>query len=449
MKSRSLLLLASAGLAIAHPSEAIHNHKRFHEIKARQAIETTVVSTVSVYELNGQIISYEELQEGLKNGTLVLDGEAPAPAPSSKAKPSSSASSAPVVIKAATPSTTPSTTPSAKPSTTSQAPPPPPSTTASSAAAPVTTSAAPSKAPVQNKAVQQPSASPASYGGDDSNDGDDGGATSGYGSDSGTGLTREYDNSVSCDEFPSAFGPVPVDYLGNNGWLAIMSPGAGSSSSSLDSLSVVSSCSEGSYCSYACPAGWEKTQWPTAQGATGQSVGGLLCKNGKLTLTRPDVPNLCSNSMEMAKVSVQNKLSKQVSVCRTDYPGTENMNIPLGLQPNEVSGIACPNGATAYKAAGKTTSAQYYVNPAGVDVETACKWGSPDEPYGNWAPVNIGAGFSNGFAWLSIFPNYPTQPTAQLDFKITIVGDVIGNGCTYENGLYNGAKGSGCTVCHT
>lgn len=82
------------------------------------------------------------------------------------------------------------------------------------------------------------------------------------------------DGVLSCDEFPSAQGVVSLDWLGFGGWSGIENSDG----------STGGSCKEGSYCSYACQPGMSKTQWPAEQPANGVSVGGLLCKNGKLAL---------------------------------------------------------------------------------------------------------------------------------------------------------------------
>ena len=74
-------------------------------------------------------------------------------------------------------------------------------------------------------------------------------------------------------------------------------------------------------CSYACPPGYQKSQWPAEQGSTGQSVGGLFCnENNKLVKTNPDLSKtLCIKGT--GAVKVVNKLSTNAAFCRTDYPG--------------------------------------------------------------------------------------------------------------------------------
>ena len=99
-----------------------------------------------------------------------------------------------------------------------------------------------------------------------------------------------------------------------------------------------------------------------------------------------------------------------------------------------------PDASRYYQWQGAPTSAQYYVNPKGVPAEEGCQWGSPANPWGNFAPLNLGVGYSAGSAWLSIFQNLPTT-NAKLDFTIEIVGDnggydnLVGR-CKYENGHY-------------
>ncbi|KAF1983943.1 glycoside hydrolase family 132 protein, partial [Aulographum hederae CBS 113979] len=208
-------------------------------------------------------------------------------------------------------------------------------------------------------------------------------------------------------------------------------------------------CTEGSYCSYACGAGYQKAQWPTAQGMTGQSVGGILCKNGKLHKTSGNQKKLCMRGTSKIDVKVVNKMGENSAVCRTDYPGTESETVPLDTQPGQSYPLTCPDGENYYIWQGKTTSAQYYVNPSGVSVSDACQWGSAGTNRGNWAPVNLGVGYSAGSGWLSIMANAPTNPDGKLNFKIHIEGDDINGECSYENGQYcdgSGCNSQGCTV---
>lgn len=135
-----------------------------------------------------------------------------------------------------------------------------------------------------------------------------------------------------------------------------------------------------------------------------------------------------------------------LTVCM--YIGTESQTVPLSTKPGDTHPLTCPKESEYFRYEGKPTSAQYYVNPMGVGVEDACRWGDSSSHKGNWAPVNIGAGTTAGTAWLSIFQNSPTTD-AKLDFKVRIEGPDLSGSCRYENGMYHGDAGSnkqGCTV---
>ncbi|GLI79686.1 sun domain protein [Penicillium ochrochloron] len=267
----------------------------------------------------------------------------------------------------------------------------------------------------------------------------------------GTGVTAEFPSGeIDCGTFPSDYGAVPLDYLGLGGYSGIQYVTiADAVISEIVTAVTGDSCTSGAMCSYACPAGYQKSQWPTTQGATGQSIGGLECKNGKLHLTNTEYKTLCIEGT--GGVNVRNQLSEQVAVCRTDYPGTESETIPLSALAGEEHPLTCPNGATYFKWEGKITSAQYYVNNKGVSAEKGCQWGDGSEAIGNWAPMNLGVGYSAGSTWLSMFKNEPTT-SANLDFKIKLVGDDLSDNCRYDGAgnFYNNAglitSGNGCTV---
>jgi len=204
-------------------------------------------------------------------------------------------------------------------------------------------------------------------------------------------------------------------------------------------------CKPGIMCSYACPPGYQKTQWPEEQGATGQSVGGLYCNDdGFLELTRPAHKRLCEPGA--GGVFVRNELSKNAAVCRTDYPGNEAMTIPVDTQPGQTYPLTNPVSSEYYVWQGKKTTAQYYVNNEGVSVEQACIWDSTEFPdsAGNWAPINIGVGKSeDGITYISIFPNLPTT-RAILNFNIEVEGTYSGE-CWFRNGQY-AVSDKGCTI---
>jgi len=132
------------------------------------------------------------------------------------------------------------------------------------------------------------------------------------GTDSNGNTGREFkDGVVPCSEFPSDYGAVKLPWHTKDGWSGLQYKGG-----NIDKEGI---CKEGALCSYACPAGFSKAQWPAEQPASGESLGGLLCKDGFLTLTRPDCKYLCEGGA--SGVTVKNELSDVVAVCRTDYPG--------------------------------------------------------------------------------------------------------------------------------
>lgn len=243
------------------------------------------------------------------------------------------------------------------------------------------------------------------------------------------------DGTISCLDFPSGQGVIALDHLGFGGWSGIYN----------SDTSTGGSCGEGLYCSYACQSGMSKTQWPSNQPSNGVSVGGLICKGGKLYRTNQNAQNLCEWGVD--KAIVVSQLSQDVAICRTDYPGTENMVIPTVAKAGGSSPLTTVDQATYYQWQGKPTSAQYYVNNAGVSWQDGCVWGSSGSGIGNWAPLNFGAGYVNGIAYLSLIPNPNNRDAANFNVKIVADnGGSVSGSCVYENGLYNGAGSDGCTV---
>lgn len=247
------------------------------------------------------------------------------------------------------------------------------------------------------------------------------------------------DGTYDCSTFPAdQQGVLSLDYLGLGGWSGIQYPGTGGTAVS------GMTCTEGAYCSYACQSGMSKTQWPSTQPSDGETRGGLLCQNGKLHLTNNASQYLCEWGQQASYVV--NNLSEDVAICQTDYPGTENMVVPTVVSGNQTLPLNVPDEDTYFKWEGKLTSAQYYVNPSGGSASTQCIWGSSSGDIGNWAPVNFGAGYTGGVAWLSIMYN-PLQTTSTLNYnvKIECASGTMNGECVYENGVIQ-QGGTGCTV---
>ncbi|OJJ47023.1 hypothetical protein ASPZODRAFT_64691 [Penicilliopsis zonata CBS 506.65] len=396
------LTLATAGTLAA--AQHNHGHRRLH----RRADDTVIE-----YELNGVLVSEAVVCEGIADGTLEwADGIAPSGAcESSSATATAASTAAATTVTEIAPAI--SVGPFSYPATT---------------AAATTTSA-------QASSGSSTSSSAAAASGTST-------------SSTSTGIDADFpDGEISCSDFPSDYGAVALDYLGLGGWSGIQYVTI-SDDVVTEIVTGVSgdSCTSGAMCSYACPAGYQKSQWPSTQGSTGQSVGGIKCKDGKLYLTNSDLSSkLCIPGV--GGVYVENTLSEVVAVCRTDYPGTESETIPLSVAAGSTEDLTCPNGTTYYKWEGEVTSAQYYINPKGVSTKTGCQWGTSASDVGNWAPMNMGVGESDG-KWLSLFPNTPTT-TATLDFNVKIKGDDLSGECYYEDGVFYDADGEvddGCTV---
>lgn len=297
MKATLLAVMAAVTLAAAQPHNQKHQHlhvKRSGHQHHHQHAHAHAVKRVAepqqqggyeemvwVCQLGDVILSEAECQQGIANGTLIspdgpLTQEAPPPPPTTSS----------------------TSTPPPPPSTTSSPPPPP---TTSSTQNNVVAAAAPTQASTASGYI--------------------GGSG---GSSGGSGVDSDFpDGQISCSDFPDEYGAQSVPWLGLGGWTGVQCPGddAGGFANIFTVKAQEGGCAEGCYCSYACPAGYQKIQWPTLQGLTGQSVGGLQCKGGKLHLSNSDFSTLCQQGDQQVQVTVQNTLSQNAAVCRTDYPG--------------------------------------------------------------------------------------------------------------------------------
>ncbi|KAL5624727.1 hypothetical protein BROUX41_004787 [Berkeleyomyces rouxiae] len=414
-------LLASVAEAASHGHR--HLHKRATHIKRNELVERDAKivwvpgPTKVVYKYQGETLDAEDAAKGIKNGEYVVVGESE---PTFKA---------PVVTETPTPTHTPTSTPTIEPSST--------------------------KAAVFIEAYSSSSITPVSLTSSTTSTSSTAPAKSSqasYNSNSGTGLDTEFPSgTIKCSEFPSDYGAIPQNSLGFGGWTGLQNaPNYFSGDSAIDLIHTGvegDTCTEKTFCSYSCPPGHEKSQWPSAQGTADKalSIGGLYCNSdGYLELTRDGYNTLCVPGA--GGVYIQNDLDELVSTCRTDYPGTESMVIPAIANAGQKIPLTNPYSPTSYVWQNKPTTAQYYVNKKGYGYDDACVWNSERDPKGagNWAPVNIGVGKSaDGITYISIFPNLPTS-TALLDFNIEITGDVAIE-CKLENGVYS-VSTTGCTT---
>lgn len=435
------LTLATAGSIVAAQP---HRHHHRHADK-RSPVETEVVSvpgpTVVAYELNGQTISQADVCSGIANGTLkwasgqgvnIDCSSSVAAAPSSTTPPQiPSASTAPVSSATSSASGVGAQLYQESPSASSTQD--VATTSASAYAAPSSTSSPASSAAVSSLSSYS-SSSP----------------TSG-----GQGLDTEFpDGEIDCSEFPSAYGPIEVPWLNISGWSGVQNVViSGGQVTDMSTEVSGGSCKEGAMCSYACPPGYQKSQWPSTQGSTGQSVGGLHCSGGKLRLTNAGLSkNLCIEGV--GNVNVQNTLKTNAAICRTDYPGTESETVPLNTQSGHTAPLTVPDASTYYQWTGKPTSAQYYINNKGVKEADACSWNVDGSDMGNWAPSYLGVGKDTyGKTWLSIASTAQNNPKSYtpLDYTVEITGNLSGK-CRLQNGQYcsgdnySDCNKSGCTV---
>ncbi|WEW54909.1 hypothetical protein PRK78_000336 [Emydomyces testavorans] len=217
-------------------------------------------------------------------------------------------------------------------------------------------------------------------------------------------------------EFPSDAGLVAVTpNKANAGW----------------AMSPDQSCQPGNYCPYACPAGMVMAQWDpdaTSYSYPKSMNGGLYCdKSGKVSKPFPDKPYCVDAS---GPVVAKNKAGGVVAFCQTVLPGNEAMLIPTSV--NSSAKLAVPD--PRYWC---STAAHYYINPPGKDTDTACVWGTKDNPWGNWAAYVAGANMDDkGQTFLKIGwnPIYlePATPFRSESPSYGVKIECEGGGC---NGL--------------
>ncbi|KAI4240798.1 MAG: hypothetical protein L6R40_004912 [Gallowayella cf. fulva] len=446
--------LAAAGVlaaAAAAASPSYHHHGHRHlDIGKRSPDHVKVVTvpgpTVVAYKLNGKLIEETEVCKGLQNGTLRwADGSQEEP-PCAKPQnplpgPEDEKIDQPAAGATASDLHAPSVLDESSDKTTIKAAAPPSSTSSSGAA--------PSPEPVFHSSSSSSQSSGSSSGGSSDSTSDPS---------SSDGLAKEFPHGeIDCSNFPSDYGPIEITWIGLGGWSGIQYPTVkGGSVIDIETgIAGGKNCSSGALCSYACPPGYQKSQWPSTQGIAGQSVGGLQCNSdGKLELTNPTLSKtLCIKGTGATKV--QNRLQTNAAICRTDYPGTEDETVPLNTQPGSLNPLTCPDSNQYFKHNGDPTTAQYYVNNRGVPVHEACSWNTDGSGKGNWAPTYFGVGQDPyGKTWLSIASTKQNNPTSYspLDYVAEIVGDDLSGKCRLKDGKYcsgdnyENCNDSGCTV---
>ncbi|RAR04985.1 FCH-domain-containing protein [Stemphylium lycopersici] len=433
-------IFTATALAAVTSAKPHHLHRRAnsHGPVKRSIVYTPAATEIQiVYWLDDHAISEEEVREGITNGTLMWgDGHV-----------LSTASSTPVALPTPPPTSEHETHPAGanpvpddifdgiveEPTVDSQPAPKEPIVETSSDPTPPDTSLA-----------QQPKASPRPWA--DMVDKD--------------GHCAECDKvfpdgKILCTEFPYGYGALPIAHEGLGGWSGIQDPQYVGSDGFDDITTVVKGscsdgtcCTSGSFCSYGCPNPYLKASFPSIQGKTGQSLGGLYCnKDGYLEMADGKISNtLCVQGSTHMGVKVQNKLSKSVSFCRTDYPGTESMTFPVTVVPGETGFLANPDQQKYFVWQGKKTSAQYYVNKQGIPEDEACTWGKEMGGKGNWAPAVFGTSFDDGPVQqgFSSLKQNELCKKEQLGYDITFVGDGVISPCRYKSATNQWCEGDKC-----
>ena len=138
--------------------------------------------------------------------------------------------------------------------------------------------------------------------------------------------------------------------------------------------------------------------------------------------------------------------------------GTESETVPMNTLPGQLYNLTCPDSKSYYKHKGASTTAEYYINNQGVDVEDACSWGKDGTNRGNWAPTYVGVGADlYGKTWVSIASTEQNDPTNHqpLNYTITLTGEGLSGKCRLKNDKYcsgdnyetcSSGQYAGCTV---
>ncbi|KAJ4376183.1 Protein BZZ1 [Neocucurbitaria cava] len=444
MKLGIAIFAAVAAVTVAKPHANVHRHA--HGVAVRDAHPDNVVyvpaatETKIIYMLDGHSISEEEVRQGIANGTLMWGDDG------------NLSTSAALPVAVVTPTAAPDKHDQPAEASSVQAFQEPKSQEPTTPAAQPSSGSAP--APSSNATPTQQDTSSSSWADLVDNNG--------Y----CASCDKEFPNgTIPCSEFPYGYGALPLANEGLGGWSGIQDPNYRGSDGFDDiytvrkgSCSDGSCCTAGNFCSYGCPNPYLKLSFPKRQGRTGQSVGGLYCnENGYLEMADGSIgTTLCGKGSSRMTVKVQNKLSKPVSFCRTDYPGTESMTFPLTLGPGETGFLANPDQSKYYFWEGRSTSAQYYVNKQGVPESEACTWGEANQGKGNWSPTIFGTSWDDinmhrGFSGLSQNQDCKQE---QLDYDITFTGDAVVAPCRYQRstnqycqaGTCFDNKDQGCTA---
>ncbi|KAI4672910.1 uncharacterized protein J4E78_001413 [Alternaria triticimaculans] len=435
-------IVTATALAVITAAKPHHMHRHAHAhdpVKRGTMFTPAATETHIVYWLDDHSITEEEAREGIANGTLKwgTDGVLSTSTSSPVALPT-----LPPASKHQVPAADP--TPEPTPKKAAEQPKPVAPEPQKPAPTPEMPPSDPTPSPSQDTTPVQHSGTPRPW--IDMVDKDGHCAE----------CDKEFPNGkIRCTEFPHGYGALPIAHEGLGGWSGIQDPQY-SGGDGFDDITTVpkgscsdgTCCTSGSFCSYGCPNPYLKASFPSIQGRTGQSVGGLYCnEDGFLEMADGKIANtLCVQGSKHMGVKVQNKLSKSVSFCRTDYPGTESMTFPVTVGPGETGFLANPDQQKYFFWQGKKTSAQYYVNKQGVPEDEACTWGTEMGGKGNWAPAVFGTSFDDGpmQEGFSSLKQNELCKKERLGYDITFIGDGVVSPCRYKSATNQWCQGDKC-----
>ena len=326
--STVLLALAMTGAIAGASPTPNHKHQHLHAVRRAEVTKTVEVPgpAVVAFVLDGKIMGQNEVCKGIIDGDLKWkdpsDGPEECMLSSTDTVPKLTATTTTPTAQVAPPlqsanveqkeaiKETP--TQSFQPLKTTTEPASPPSEELTTTSVSPSTTSPSEPAPVVSSAESKSSSDEPSF--PQSSDISE-----------GQGLEREFpDGTIDCSTFPSEYGPIEVEWANLGGWAGIqyVTVEGDSVTHIVTAVPGGKGCIPGAMCSYACPPGYQKSQWPSTQGATGQSIGGIRCNaDGKLSLTNPELSKtLCIKGTGVTHV--QNKLSYNAAICRTDYPGS-------------------------------------------------------------------------------------------------------------------------------
>ena len=326
MRARTLsnvLTFVTAGSVVA-ASPTVHKHHRHaSHIEGRSPDNVNTVNvpgpTIVAYEMNGHPMDQDEVCKGINDGSLKWAGGTENVPDCSAGRQSVSGPAHMSTVQVTVPTSASTISTLSESSTKTQPIPQEAKATKSDTSHMFSESKPPSKSSTTIEATEPSAKAPTTTAYQPHPSPSPAGAIP-----NGQAVDRDFpDDTIKCSDFPSDYGPVKIDWTRLGGWTGIQYVTiVGKSITHIDTaVPGGDGCKPGSMCSYACPPGYQKSQWPSAQGTTGQSVGGLKCnQNGRLSLTNPTLSKkLCIPGT--GAVTVQNKLSNNAAICRTDYPG--------------------------------------------------------------------------------------------------------------------------------